>query len=100
MKLRQILDILFWVLLTIVVILLLWRIFGNSPTDLSIIMPALLMLLVKTWSISDNLKDFKHEVRFSFRKVREDTSKTKENISDIEHRLNKVENKLDRKRAR
>jgi len=75
MEKRRILDTLFWILLAIVIILILWRIFGNSPTDLAIIIPIFLMLLIKMWSISDDLKDFKHEVKFSFHKVKEEINK-------------------------
>ncbi len=69
---RKILDILFWVLLIILLTLIIWRVFGNSPTDLSIILTATLTLLLKLWAMSDELKEFKHEVRFSFHKVKED----------------------------
>lgn len=69
---RNILNILFWIALIVVIILILWRIFGNSPSDLSIIISALFAILLKMWAISDELKEFKHEVRFSFHKVKED----------------------------
>jgi len=75
MKKKEILNILFWVALIILVILIIWRIFGNSPPDLSIIITALFMILIKMWTISDELKEFKHEVKFSFHKVKEDMEK-------------------------
>ena len=96
MKLRQILDILFWILLIIVIILIIWRIFGNSPTDLAIIIPAIFMVLLKMWSISDNLKDFQYKTTLSFHKVREEINGVKENINEVNNRLNKVENRLDK----
>ena len=69
---KQILNILFWILLIIGVILIFWRIFGDSPTDLSIILTFTLMLMFKMWSIGDELKEFKQEVRLSFNKVKTD----------------------------
>lgn len=75
MKRKDILNTLFWILFVIVIILIIWRIFGNNPSDLAIILTALLMLLLKMWSIGDDLKDFKHETKFSFHKVKEDIIK-------------------------
>ena len=69
---KDIFNILFWIFLIIGIILLLWRIFGNSPTDLAVILPFILMLLFKMWAMSDSLNDFKHEVRMSFHKVKTD----------------------------
>ncbi len=80
MKRKDILEILFWILLIIVIILILWRIFGNSPSDLSILLASLLTILLKMWAISDELKEFKHEVKFSFHKVREDINSTNSKI--------------------
>ncbi len=77
MSKRLILDILFWILLIIGIILVIWRIFGNSPTDLSIIITFILMLMFKIWSMNDELKEFKHHVKLSFMKVREDLNKIK-----------------------
>jgi len=72
---KQILNILFWILLIIGVILILWRIFGDSPTDLSIILTFTLMLMFKMLAIGDELKEFKQEVRLSFNKVKTDFEK-------------------------
>jgi len=95
MKLRDILNILFWILLIIVIILILWRIFGNSPSDLSIIITALFALLLKMWTISDELNSFKHEVKFSFYKVKKDMSSIKNKIDITENKsLRLTKNKL------
>ncbi len=72
MNKRQILNILFWILLIIGIILIVWRISGNSPSELSIIITFILTLMFKLWSISDEMKEFKHEIKFSFAKVKED----------------------------
>ena len=65
---KQILNALFWILLIIGIILVIWKIFGNSPTDLQITLTFILMLLFKIWAISDELKE-------SFSKVKQDLEK-------------------------
>lgn len=89
MKRKDILNVLFWILLIIVVILIIWRIVGNSPTDFSIIVTALFMVLLKMWAVSDELKDFKHEVKFSFYKVKKDMSNIKNKVEIVEDNLTK-----------
>ena len=91
---RKILDILFWILLIIGIILLLWYIFGNSPTELAITITFILTLLLKVWSISDNLNNFQYKTILSFHKIREDINKTKEEINNIENKVNKIESKF------
>ena len=72
MKRSQILNLLFWILLIIGIILLVWYIFGNTPTELAITLTFILTLMLKMWAISDELKEFKHEVKFSFHRIKED----------------------------
>ena len=83
MNKRKILNILFWILLLIGVALVLWRILGNSPSDFSIILTFTLMLMFKILSVSDELKDFKHDVKTSFNKIKED------DMDEIKDILNK-----------
>lgn len=77
MKLKQIPDILFWIALIIGIIMIIWRIFGNSLTDLAVIMPFILMLILKIWAISDEIKEFKHDVKSSFNKIKIDMKNLK-----------------------
>lgn len=77
MEKKKILNILFWILLIVVAVLVLWRILGDSPSDLQIIIPVMLMLLVKLWSVSDDLQGFKHEVKASFANVKTDIDEIK-----------------------
>ena len=72
MERRKILNILFWIALMVGIILILWIIFGNSPTELSVVITFMLALLFKIWALSDETKEFKHEIKLSFAKVRED----------------------------
>ena len=56
-------NILFWVFLTIGVALLLWNIFGNSPTEFIALVTLIFTGLLKTWSVSD--RQIKLEMRFN-----------------------------------
>jgi len=79
---KIILDIVFWIALIVGIIMVLWRIFGNSPTDLALITPFIVMLISKIWNVNNELKDFKWEVKSSFNKVRGD--------------MNRIETKIDK----
>ena len=86
---RKVLDILSWIFLGIAIIFLLWRIFGNSPSELLIIVPILFTILMKISSISENIwsikselkehktnyKAFKENVKGSFENMRKDIKK-------------------------
>jgi hypothetical protein len=74
MRRSDVFNILFWITLIIGIILLLWYIFGNSPTELAIPLTFLLMLMFKMRALSDDLKDFKHETKITFHKVKEDVN--------------------------
>ena len=89
MNRKKILNILFWIALIVVVVLILWRIFGNSPSDLSIIIGIGFMIMFKMWTISDDFNGFKHEVRMSFVKVKSDISDIGKKVEKIEWRKNK-----------
>ena len=93
MKRKDILNILFWIFLIISIILLVWYIFGNSPTELAITMTFLLTLLLKMWAISDNLNEFKHEVKLSFHQVKQDTDNMNQKINIHDNKINKSKNK-------
>jgi peptidoglycan hydrolase CwlO-like protein len=94
MKREDIFNILFWITLVIGLLLLLWYIFGNSPTELAIILTFMLMLMFKMWAISDNLNNFKYETKFSFHKVREDIGKINNKLDQHDNKLEKIDNRL------
>lgn len=78
---RSLLNFLFWVLLVVGIILVLWRIFGNSPSDFSIIITFTLMLMFKILSLSDELKDFKNDMRVSFINIKNDFNDIKTKLT-------------------
>lgn len=83
MEKRKILNILFWIFLIIGIIMLVWRLFGQSPSDLAIIGPFVFMLLFKMWSISDELKEFKHDFRYFKHEVKSSFAKVKEDMDSF-----------------
>ena len=56
-------DILFWIFLILGVILIVWNIFGDSPTEFFALLTLMFTLLLKTWSISN--RTIKFETRFN-----------------------------------
>jgi len=49
-------DVLFWVFLFIAMILIIWKVFGNSPNEFYITLTILVSLSLKLWSISEKLE--------------------------------------------
>jgi len=47
-------EVIFWIVLTLAVGLLIWNIFGNSPTELITLITLIFAVLLKVWAISDN----------------------------------------------
>lgn len=56
-------DALFWIFLIFGVILLIWAVFGNSPTEFIALITILFTILLKIWTISDRL--IKLEMKFN-----------------------------------
>jgi len=64
MKTREIIkEILFWIFLIIGVILLIWVVFGNSPTEFIALVTLIFAVLLKVWSVSD--RQIKLEMKFN-----------------------------------
>ena len=93
MSRKEILNILFWILLGILVILILWRIFGNSPTDFSIILTAIFVMIFKMWAINDNINEFKSDVKTSFHKIKNDIKNLGSDVDYLKLKVNNFKNK-------
>ena len=61
---RDIRDVLFWIFMAITIILLLWSIFGDSPTELLSIMAVMFTILFKIGSVDKRL--VRLETKFDF----------------------------------
>ena len=57
-------NLLFWVFLIIGLILIIWNIFGNSPTEFIALVSLIFAVLNKTWSISD--RQVKSDLKMKF----------------------------------
>ena len=60
MKIR---DILFWIFLAIALGLIIWNLFGNSPTEFIALVTLIFAILLKVWSISD--RQLKLDAKFN-----------------------------------
>lgn len=80
---KQILDILFWVALAVGIIMVLWRIFGDSPTDIAIITPFIVMSLIKIWSNSKEIKDIGYQVKLLSINTKSSFDKVKDEIESL-----------------
>lgn len=87
---RKILDVIFWVALGVGIIMVLWRVFGNSPTDIAVISPFIVMGLTKIWTNNNRIWELEIKMKNSFDKV-------KENMNDIKIQINNLSNKFDKK---
>lgn len=56
-------DVLFWMLLVISLILLVWNVFGNSPTEFLALTAMMFTIMLKVWSVSD--RQIKADMRFT-----------------------------------
>lgn len=55
-------EILFWIFLILGIILLVWAVFGDSPTEFIALATIMFTVLLKVWTISD--RQIKSEMRF------------------------------------
>ena len=77
---NKFLDVLFWVFLVIGIVMVLWRIFGNSPTDLQIIVPFIAVGFVKMWGMNERLVRLEMRTVSGFRRVGDDIGLIKERL--------------------
>ena len=90
--LRKILNIIAWIALIVGVIMVLWKIFGNSPTDLALISPFVVFGLAKIWGIDNSLREFKYNVKLSFKKVDNDMNDLKKKANNLENNIGDKKN--------
>lgn len=55
-------DILFWIFLILGIILLIWTVFGKSPSEFIALVVLIFTVLLKVWKISD--RQIRLEMRF------------------------------------
>ena len=89
MNKRKILEVLFWIFLIIGIILVLWRIFRNSPTDLEILILFIIMILLKLWSNNENIREVRYQVRLLDKGTKSSFEKVRDDLNDIKLNLKK-----------
>jgi len=68
-------DILFWIFLILGTVLIVWNVFGNSPTEFIGLAAIMVTVLLKVWTVSD--RQIRLEMKFnnfrnSFTKLTDD----------------------------
>ena len=84
-------EILFWLFLIISVILVLWYIFGNSPSEFIAIISIIFMITLKLWAISDRQirlemksDNMNKSIRNSFAHIKNDMTLIKKKTEEKE----------------
>ena len=77
---RQILDTIAWIALIVGIVMVLWKIFGNSPSGLEVIIPFIVLALMKIWSNNNRIWELEIKMKNSFEKVRGDTKRIENKI--------------------
>jgi len=80
-------NVLFWISLVVAMVLLIWNVFGSSPSEFIAIAAIIFMLVLKVWSVSD--KQIKLEGKFNSLQlnIKHSFSKIKEDLSLIKKKL-------------
>ena len=68
--------------------MIIWKVLGNSPSDLEILAPFIVMSLIKIWSNSDRVRDVRHEVNILSVNI-------KSSFRDVKKDFDRIENKID-----
>lgn len=87
-------EIIFWILLLISVILVLWTIFGNSPSEFLTIISIILIIVFKLWAVSDRLIRLEmksdmtnNRIKHSFNYIKRDMGLIKSDMDLIKRKL-------------
>ena len=80
-------DVVFWVALVIGIVMVLWRVFGNSPTDLQVVAPFIVMGFSKMWGMNERLVRLEMKTGHGFRRAGEDIGLIRQDINLIKERL-------------
>ena len=87
-------DLLFWIFLVVAMSLLLWSVFGHSPTEFFTIVGIIFALVLKVWGISDNQIKSDAGVKGSFQKIKNDMSLIREDVDLIKSDTGLIKKKL------
>ncbi len=79
--------ILFWVFAVICIVLLLWLIFGNSPTELFVSSAVVILIIVKIWEMNEKLIKVEMGTKNGFCNIGRDMKTIKQDMGLIKKRL-------------
>ena len=86
---KKILDAIFWIALVVGIVMVAWRVFGNSPTDIAVISPFIVMGLTKIWTNNNRIWELEIKMKNSFGDVKADMRDIKIQINNLSNKLNK-----------
>jgi len=89
---RKILNVVAWVALAVGIVMVIWRIFGDSPTDLAVISPFIVLGLAKIWNVNSELNDFKYDFSHQIRTL---STNTRSPFEKVKGDTGRIENKID-----
>lgn len=79
--------ILFWMFTVVAIVLLLWLIFGDSPTELFVSSIVGGVIVTKMWSIREKQVKLELGTKNDFNNMKKDMDLIKQNLSLIKKRL-------------
>ncbi len=80
-------EVIFWIFFIISLILLIWYIFGDSPTELITIITIIFTVILKMWNISDRNIKLEMKLNSIERQARDSFNRMKEDIGLIKRKL-------------
>lgn len=96
MNKNQILNMFAWISLIIGIILVIWFIFGDSPTEFYIALPFISTFFFKFWTLSNDVSylkgdynRFKENTRKSFNRTKDDVKEVKGDLKEIKRLVSK-----------
>ncbi len=79
--------ILFWIFAVICVVLLLWLIFGDSPTELFVSSAVVVLIIVKIWDMNERQIKMEMGTKNGFCNMGRDMNLIKQDMNLIKKRL-------------
>lgn len=73
-------EVEFWVFAVICMVLLLWLIFGNSPTELFVSSAVVILIIVKMWDINEKQIKIEMGTRNGFYNMKQDMNLIKKRL--------------------
>jgi len=86
----KILNTFFWIFLVIGLVLLIWRIVGNSPTDYQVYGALFVALLIKVWTVGEDFSGLKGKLSSDIPEIKNKITKLEKAVSENRNSLQKL----------